>query len=117
MTLSAVELAAARAAQESLMVHTCTIKRDTVVRNVYGGATETPATVSTSLCRLAPATQSDRQLAGMAIEGAAWTVTVPYSTDVRVSDRIEVNGLTLEVNHVIGGHTIETGRRVVTVQR
>lgn len=115
--LTTAELTAMRSTQQTTMTQTCTIKRDTITRNEYGGTVETPATVATVACRCAPSTAKERVRVGMTIEGAAWTITLPASTDVRVGDRLEIDGRALEVKHVIGGHTFETARQVLAVQR
>lgn len=106
-----------QATQALTMTGTATIQRAMTSRNDYGGVAESWATAATVVCRIAPARAEDRPLSGKTIEGAAWTVTLPAGTDVRVDDRVVVGSRTFEVVTLLGGRTIETARVVLCVER
>ncbi len=109
--LSAVELTAARATQALTMTNTATIQRPTHASDGMGGTRTTWATVGTTACRTTAAGAQDSQLvAGQLRERASWRVTAPALTDIRTTDRLVIDGRTLEVVGVSAPATYETAR-------
>jgi hypothetical protein len=99
--LTATELESMRTAAVDLMPDRADVRRLTSVPDGRGGRTQTYVTAHSQLAaRLAPG--SSRADAETIIDGrpmvqGAWMVTLPYGSTVQMTDRIIINGLTLEV--------------------
>ncbi|MDP9350798.1 MAG: hypothetical protein M3P51_04565 [Chloroflexota bacterium] len=119
--LTKQELAEMRADVRETLTDSCTVKRTgTPVSDGMGGQTATEQTLGPHRCRVTPPTTrgeeavrfqgKDRVTGDQAIARSLWTVRLEALTDIRENDRIEVNGLSLEVLSVSGGHTDEIAR-------
>lgn len=112
--LSAEDFQAARDTQRLTMLDEATIQRPTEVSDGMGGIEHTWEAIGTVICRIAVNAGRDAfVIAGQLRETAPWKVTFPALTDVRVTDRLIVKGMTLEVVGVAGPSTFETARIVI----
>ncbi|HPV11713.1 MAG TPA: head-tail adaptor protein [Verrucomicrobiota bacterium] len=92
------ELAALRATQEAALPDTAAIRRITRTSDGAGGHTESEATVTTVACRMAQiGNGSERLIAERLSLAESVVVTMPYGTDVRLTDRLLISGVTWEV--------------------
>lgn len=93
-----------------------------VIRRVYaddgaGGQTTSETTFSLP-CRVAPASDSQKQMLGAQYaELQAWKVTFAALADVRKNDKIVVLGKNFEVQSVLGAESRETARICLCVER
>jgi len=109
--LTTAEMNNARAVQELTMLNTASIQRPTTTSDGMGGTTQAWQSIGESKCRIAINAGKDAiVLAGQIRERAPWRVTFPALTDVRVSDRLIVGDVYLEVVGVSGPSTFETAR-------
>ena len=109
--LTSDELAQVRATQGLTMLNQGTIYRLSRTSDGMGGTSEVWTSVLTIPCRVSAGSASDSSvLAGQLRERAPWRVTVPALTDIRVTDRIQVDGRTLEVVGIDAPSTYETAR-------
>lgn len=118
--LSSAQLTAMRAVQAQTFDMSAAITRRAVSQNATTGrASETPSTVATVACRVAPGKASDRERieAGRVVSGTIWRVTVPATTDVRLNDALVVGSRTFEVMAVWGAESRETARVCLCVER
>lgn len=116
--LTADELLLVRATQVLTMQSQGEITRPTTTSDGMGGTTGTWATIVTVPCRVSAGSASDStMLAGQLRERAPWRVTLPALTDIRVSDRIRIDGSrTLEVVGIDAPSTYETARVCVCAE-
>lgn len=100
---STSDLTKIRAEQNKLMPDTVYIQRLTRTSDGAGGWTEAWQTVATTKGRIAP---SQRQ-AGETVQGGAimaygeFIVTLPYDTDLRQDDRLQISGTQYEVKAIL----------------
>lgn len=99
---------------DDLLGESCEIQRATTTSDGMGGSTDTWATVATVCCTVAPVSRTGRaERTGEQVrEVQARMVTLPAETDVRLTDRLIVNGQTLEVVDLRESRTYEIVRRV-----
>jgi SPP1 family predicted phage head-tail adaptor len=99
--LSQSDLDAMRADVAELLPDTCVIKSDIGTSDGAGGWTPNwqPVSGGTVTCRVDPMRKSKRIEVEAERESIVnmYTVTLPYNAPVDVDQRIEVNGMTLEV--------------------
>lgn len=99
------------------MLDSASIRRPVVANDGIGGTSRTWSVVGTVKCRMAVNAAGDSAvLAGQIVERAPWRVTFPALTDIRNTDRLVINGKTLEVVGVAGPSTYETARVVVCTE-
>ena len=92
------ELCGAAATQEAALPDTAAIRRITRTSDGAGGHTESEATVTTVACRMAQiGNGSERLIAERLSLAESVVVTMPYGTDVRLTDRLLISGVTWEV--------------------
>lgn len=117
--LSSAQLTAMRAVQADTFDLSAAITRRAVSQPTTGRTSQTPSTVATVACRVAPGKASDRERieAGRVVSGTIWRVTVPATTDVRIDDALMVSGRTFEVVAVWGAESRETARVCLCVER
>ena len=115
--LTAAELALLQATQNLTLIDACTVTRRTLSSDSAGGHSATWATAATTVCRVAPARENERLLAGQQRIVAEWKVTLPASTDVRDADRIVVGARSFEVIGIRVAETRETARVCLCQER
>ena len=117
--LSAAQLARMRTMQAATMDKSAAVVRDTITQDAAGRPVETPATVATVPCRIAPARAADREgvEASRVVGQVLWRVTVPALTDVHNADRLVVGSRNFEVLAVWGEESRETARICLAVER
>lgn len=116
MMPSTEELAAVRAAQERLMPETVTVQRVSTSADGYGGTVRTDTTVATVAGRVGPLNRQELSTFASKIEGrAAFTVTVPYGTDIATGDRIAIGDRTFQVINA-PQRSLTTAVRCVTTE-
>jgi len=115
--LSPDEIAQARADLATTLPDSCTISRKTRVPDGGGGSVERWTPVATGVpCRLHPASAAAGGGAGMDVGGGRLNdetthiVTLNPKTDVRLEDRIDVDGALFEVLTVRRGGAWELQR-------
>lgn len=113
--LSATDLATMRAAQAAALPNTCVRTRVTLVSDSAGGYTEMPTTVSYP-CRVAPTSGRELEIAARVTSAVTLTVTLPHDASVLASDRLAVDGRTLQVVAALGGGAWQTALRVLAVE-
>ena len=93
------------------MTNTATIQRPSHSSDGMGGTRTVWATAGSTPCRISAAGSADSQVvAGQLRERVSWKVTAPALTDIRTSDRLVIEGRTLEVVGVSAPATFETAR-------
>lgn len=117
--LSSAQLTAMRAVQAQTFDMSAAVTRRSVSLDAAGRPVETPSTVATVACRVAPARAADgeRVEAGRVQGQTLWRVTVPALTDVRLSDALLVGSRSFEVVAVWGAESRETARVCLCVER
>lgn len=104
----------ARRLAELALADTAVIERAAWASDGEGGQTATWATHATVPAMLSGVGSADEQEIGEGVRAVvSWTVSVPVGTDVVASDRVVINGKTLEVVGVIGGRTYAALARVL----
>lgn len=101
--LTAGEIAAMREEIELTLPDTAIIYTATSAADGQGGHTETWAAAGTVDCRLSPRTQQQGSEPGYGERQAAvadWVITLPASTTLTESQRVEVGGTAFEVTRV-----------------
>ena len=101
MTLTAGELAQARADAASLLSDSCVISRPTFTPNDSGGGSNSYNSVATVACRLGPLTSAETQRAGANDVQTDVAISMPAATDIRGADRIVTGGRTYEVTGIL----------------
>jgi len=104
-----------RAAQAAAMPDACTISRFSQVTDGQGGWTDTYATASTTVCRVAAGGLSPQEaaMANKLTSKTVWVVSLPALTSVLLADRIIVGARTFEVLGLLAPHTWESARRAI----
>lgn len=112
--LTAAELAAMRTVEQSAMSGTAVIKRVTNTPDGTGSFTEAFAAVGTVVCDVWPADRSmgEPVSGGQIVSRGEWYITIPFGTDVKASDIINVGAKSYEVTFVPNGATWQTAMRV-----
>ncbi len=100
MSLTGIDLARLRRGADAALPERGHLYRPTLSSDNQGGSTSSPSRIATVPCRVAPLTtiEEENKVIGERLAGSrgVW-VTLPYHTDVRLSDHLVVNGLTYEV--------------------
>lgn len=111
--LSSDELAQLRSLQEDTMPDTCVVKRKTVT-DTDGVRAGTWSTLTTTVCRIRRSGKEpqERAIAERLGVVAAYTIALPYGTDVTAQDRLEAQGRVFEVAGALA-RSFETARLVV----
>lgn len=113
--LTGDELTAMREELELTLADQCVITRASTVSDGQGGGSATWATAGTVYCRVdlrARGAVEDTRADRLASQ-SEWTITFPYSTDVRVTDRLTVGTVLYEPYEVRAPKTWELSRRVL----
>lgn len=112
--LTAAELAVMRTVEQSAMSSTAVIKRVTNTPDGTGSFTESFAAVGTVVCDVWPASLSvgERVSGGQIVSRGEWYITIPYGTDVKAFDIIDVGSKSFEVTFVPNGSSWQTAMRV-----
>ncbi len=98
--LTPIEIEELRAQQAAALPDLCTITRPTRVFDDTGGYTDSLATVASDVpCRVSREKPREVQQGDKTVILADWIVTLPYGTDVKSGDTIQVGAQTL---HVVG---------------
>jgi hypothetical protein len=84
--ISATDLATARAAVESLMTETVTIKRPTITSSSSGGQKPTLPAGTSSVCRKRDLPSNEQETANQLEPVKLTEFLFPYNTDVRSED-------------------------------
>lgn len=96
MMLSAGEQEALRGFAEHALMSLCSIKRLTKTSDNAGGHTSVYNTVYTNVkCRLSPVRndfEQERLIAERLGAQTTWILSVPVNTDIRLNDKIRING-------------------------
>ena len=108
------ELAALQSAASTTLTDTCVIQRRTLTNDGFGSQSESWATVATTTARLGIPTGSFMvSLAARQTDLTSYEVSLPFGTDVRVNDRLVVDGRTLNVQNVFSPATLTMLVRVL----
>lgn len=112
--LTAAELAAMRTVEQSAMSGTAVIRRATNTPDGTGSFTESLAAIGTVSCDVWAVSQRLNEAVGGAqiLSRGDWYITVPYGTDVKATDIIDVGSKSYEVVFVPNGSTWQTALRV-----
>ena len=111
--LTVAELAAMRTVEQSAMSGTAVIKRATNTPDGTGSFTESFAAIGTVVCDVWAVSQRVEVIGGAQILSRGdWYITVPYGTDVKATDIIDVGSKSFEVTFVPSGATWQTAMRV-----
>lgn len=94
------ELAAIRAEVGKVLPGTCVISRLNEAPDGQGGMRQSWAAVGTVTCRLAANSGQTRAVAGQANAVGAYTLTVPYDTNIQYDDRATIDGVIYRVAFV-----------------
>lgn len=115
--LSPGELTSMQHTQNALLPDTGVIHRPTGTSDGMGGTTQAYALVATEPCRLSPRNvqPADSVVAGRPENAMGWNITFRAGTDIRVTDRIVINGRTFEVDKPLK-HALETVTRVIATE-
>lgn len=117
--ISAAELSAMRAIENSAMTTTAVIHRNTPVADGMGGFSDAWGAVGTVLCDLWPINQrGDREgvaVGGQPISKANWFITVPHDTTITAKDRVVADGRTFEVVFVPNSESLMSAKRVEAI--
>lgn len=112
--LTATEIAAMRATQESALPETCTRTRYPLISNGAGGYTKGVADTITLACRVSSRGAPAEYLRQSAATGRrVMMVTVPQGSDVRHTDELLVSGVTYRVIGFDSAGEWETAMRCV----
>lgn len=106
-----------RSVQQQTMTETVVISRRTLTTDSIGGYTDSWATASTTVGRIAPVGANEATLAGQQRILANWKITLPASTDVRNEDRLTIGSRVFEVVGIMGAETRETARVTLCQER
>lgn len=112
--LSAAELAAMRTVEQSAMSGTAVIRRATNTPDGTGSFTESLAAIGTVSCDVWAVSQRLNEAVGgdQILSRGDWYITIPYGTDVKATDIIDVGSKSYEVVFVPNGASWQTALRV-----
>lgn len=113
--LTAAELAAMTAIEESVMVTTAYILTYGTASDGMGGFTETWGTAGTVLCDLWPINRrGDRETVtgGQITSQGDWFITFPTGTTITAKDRVQIANKTFEITFVPSDAQWQTALRV-----
>lgn len=113
--MTAAELSAQRAVEESVMASTAIVERKTLTKTAGAKYSESWAVVGTIACDVWPinkrgdreATSAGAQL----ISRGDWYITAPYNADIRADDRLTIDNKTYELLFVPKSETWQTATR------
>jgi head-tail adaptor len=96
------------------------IQRATTASDGAGGRTRVFATVATVKCRVTPERDGGKMREIIAADHIKdkelYRVAFPAATDIRITDRVLVDGLTLSVEAVMAPSSVEVERVVFTTR-
>jgi len=112
--LSSAELAAMRLVEQAAMSGTAVIRRPTNTPDGTGSYIESLAAIGTVPCDVWAVSQrlSEGVGGGQILSRGDWYITVPYGTDVKATDVIDVGNKSFEVTFVPNGSTWQAAVRV-----
>lgn len=113
--LTATELEAQRTIEESVLLTTAYVVRNSGTADGMGGLRDVWGTVGTALVDLWPINRrGDReQVRGNQLTSEAdWFITFAWDFDVTHADRVEIDGMTFEVTFVPESSQWQTAKRV-----
>ncbi len=114
LLFTAAEVAQARTDATLAMPDTCAIQRVTRTRDGAGGSTTATATVASVPCRLRPAGGGDERTIADALQWiVAYTVSVPWGTDLAPADTLLIAGRTFQIGGALKGGTYSKDFRAV----
>lgn len=118
--ITPAELASMRADFARSLTDTATILRRTSSQSATGAALKTFAPAGAAVaCRPAPMSRNQKQLlADQQAAISAVTIHLPYGTDVRTTDRVQIGAATYEVVGVRthGNYSVETAADAVALK-
>lgn len=111
------DLAKVRAEQTKLMPETVIVKRCSRTYDSAGSWTENWQTAATTIGRIAYTGEKPdvREVGEMISTAKIYDVTLPYNTDVRVDDEVEINGKRYSVMAVLY-RSYETAKRLKVME-
>lgn len=114
LLFTAAEVAQARTDATLAMPDSCAIQRATRTRDGAGGSTTATAILATVPCRLRPAGGGDERTIADALQWVvAYTVSLPWGTDLRPTDTLLIAGRTFQVGGVLQGGAYSKDYRAV----
>jgi len=113
--LSASDLSTMRAAQQLTMLTACYVRRKSSTTDSQGGHTTTNSDTAT-VCRIAPTGGDEAEIAAKLEAVTAYTITLPYGTDVLASDEIVIGSTVYAIRAVLDGGDMATAVRVIAVR-
>jgi SPP1 family predicted phage head-tail adaptor len=103
-----------RAIAEASMRDTCAVVRDTSTADTGGGITTTADTVAVTRCGLSAVSSSaERAVADRMGWTVAYSIRLPFGTDVTPSDRLVVDGRTYEIGGILTNDRTATAKIAV----
>jgi head-tail adaptor len=115
--ISPAELAALQATANSALDQTIAVWRAAITQDGEGNVLKSWSLHATVAGNLAQPTASQLQNYGYAIaDVAAWMVRVPVGTDIKIGDRLVVNGQNLEVQIELQPQSYQTAMRVLAAE-
>ena len=113
MFLTDAEIAAMRTVEEAAMSGTAVIRRPTNTPDGTGSFTESFAAIGTVVCDVWAVSQRVEVIGGaQIISRGDWYITIPYGSDVKATDIIDVGSKSYEVTFVPNGASWQTAIRV-----
>lgn len=110
--LTAAELAAMRTVEQSAMSSSAVIRRATNTPDGTGSFTEVLAPIGTVNCDVWAVSQRETVGGEQILSRGEWYITIPFGTDVKASDIIDVGSKSYEVTFVPSGASWQTALRV-----
>ncbi|MFN3650091.1 MAG: head-tail adaptor protein [Armatimonadota bacterium] len=101
--LSAKELASMRTAVAQTFVTAATLRRRTSVSDGQGGESYTYADAGTIRGRLQPRSANEKQEGGQLAGVTLWRWLCPHDTELRLTDRLRIDGADYEVTGTSAG--------------
>lgn len=117
--LTAAELAMMRGTQALRFDLTATVTRPVTTDDGEGGRAPAPPVTFTVPCCVAPRKSAvGEEVEAAKIQGKGlWDITFPALTDVRLTDRLTINGRGYEVINQSAPKSRETARVILAVER
>jgi len=114
LLFTAAEVAQARTDATLAMPDSCAIQRVTRTKDGAGGSTTATAIMATVPCRLRPAGGGDERTIADALQWVvAYTVSLPWGTDLRPADTLLIAGRTFQIGGVLRGGAYSKDYRAV----
>ena len=102
MDSAARELALARATARATMTRVLRLVTINRVADGMGGSTESAPTLGTAtVCRIMPVTAKERELGGRISAKTEYRVFCPYDFAVTSANRVQVDGVTYEIQEAL----------------